>query len=98
MIAGSMAPIAYLLAGPLVERVFAPLLVPGGALVGSLGAMFGVGAGRGIGLLMSVLGVALLATSLIAFLLPSVRHVEDELPDMVPDPIVAHPEASAEPL
>ncbi|HEX8106280.1 MAG TPA: MFS transporter [Kofleriaceae bacterium] len=85
MIAGSMAPISYLLAGPLVDQVFAPLMKPGGPLAGSLGPIFGVGEGRGIALLISVLGIALLLTTLVAFLLPRVRHVEDQLPDMVPD-------------
>ncbi|HEU0078665.1 MAG TPA: MFS transporter, partial [Longimicrobiaceae bacterium] len=37
MVAMSSAPIAYLVAGPLADRVFEPLLRPGGALAGSVG-------------------------------------------------------------
>jgi MFS family permease len=98
MIAGSMAPISYLLAGPLVDQVFAPLMKTGGPLAGSLGPIFGVGEGRGIALLMSALGIALLLTTFVAFLLPRVRHVEDELPDMVPDAVAAHRVPSVDPL
>lgn len=101
MIAGSMAPVSYLLAGPLVDRVFVPLMKPDGLLAGSLGPIFGVGDARGIALLMSILGVALLLTTAVAFLLPRVRHVEDELPDMVPDAAGAagaHPLPTADPL
>jgi len=89
MIAGSMAPISYLLAGPLADQVFVPLMKPGGALADSLGPILGVGQGPGIALLMAALGVALLLTSVVAFLLPRVRHVEAELPDMVADAPVA---------
>jgi DHA3 family macrolide efflux protein-like MFS transporter len=86
MIAGSMAPISYLLAGPLVDQIFAPLMKAGGPLAASLGPIFGIGEGRGIALLMAVLGVALVLTTAVAFLLPRVRHIEDELPDMIADP------------
>jgi MFS transporter, DHA3 family, macrolide efflux protein len=98
MIAGSMAPISYLLAGPLVDQIFSPLLKAGGPLASSLGLIFGVGEGRGIALLMSVLGIALLVTTFIAFLLPRIRHVEDDLPDMVPDTPTAPREATQDPL
>ncbi|MEO7735244.1 MAG: MFS transporter [Kofleriaceae bacterium] len=91
MIAGSMAPISYLVAGPLVDRVFAPLIKPGGPLADALAPFFGVGDGRAIALVMAVLGIALLLTTLVAFLLPRVRHIESELPAMVPDTALAAP-------
>jgi predicted MFS family arabinose efflux permease len=49
--------LAYLLAGALADRVLNPLLLPGGPLAGSLGPLFGVGAGRGIALLFVLIGV-----------------------------------------
>jgi DHA3 family macrolide efflux protein-like MFS transporter len=49
MLALSTMPLAALACGPLAERVFNPLLQPGGALAGSVGRVVGVGAGRGIG-------------------------------------------------
>jgi DHA3 family macrolide efflux protein-like MFS transporter len=99
VIAGCMAPLSYLLAGPLTDRVFEPLMAPGGRLAGTVGAVIGVGRGRGIALLFMVVGIALLLTTAIGYLIPRLRKVEDELPDMVPAPdtVPALPLA-AEPL
>jgi MFS family permease len=93
MVAMSSMPAAYFLAGPLADRVFEPMLAPGGALSGSVGAVIGVGQGRGIGFLFVLLG--LLVVSVLAFALtyPRLRQVEDELPDAMPDG--AAPAASA---
>ncbi len=84
MIAWSVMPLAYVLAGPLADNVFNPLLVEGGALADSLiGLIFGVGAGRGIGLLIAVIGLLSIVVSLSGYLYPRTRLVEDELPDAV---------------
>jgi len=39
-------PLAYLLAGPLADRVAEPLMAEGGALAGTVGRVLGVGSGR----------------------------------------------------
>ncbi len=83
MIAQFTTPIATVIAGPLADRVFQPLMVEGGPLAASLGQVIGVGPGRGTGLLFIVMGVAALAFSLIAFSIPRIRNVERELPDAV---------------
>jgi len=85
LIAQFTAPVAYLAAGPLADRVFEPLLAPGGSLAGSVGRVLGVGEGRGIGLLFVVLGTLLALISVWGYLQPRVRRVEDELPDALPD-------------
>lgn len=77
------SPLAYLLAGPLAEKVFEPMLAPSGELAATLGMVVGIGAGRGIGLLFMVMGVVKLAVVLAGYANPRVRQVEDELPDMV---------------
>jgi hypothetical protein len=46
----STFPLAFALVPPLVDRYLEPLLMPGGALADSLGALIGTGPGRGIGL------------------------------------------------
>ena len=74
-------PLAYLIAGPLADKVFGPALLPGGRLAGSIGSLIGVGAGRGVGLLFIVLGLFMIAVVLLAFLNPTLRNVEDELPN-----------------
>ena len=83
MIAWSTMPLAYLLAGPLVDKVFKPLLVEGGALAGSVGQVIGVGAGRGTGFLFIVIGFLSVLAAASGYLNPRVRMVEDELPDTV---------------
>ena len=83
MIAWSTGPLAIILAGPLADRVFEPLLAAGGPLAGSVGRIIGVGPGRGTGFLFMVIGILAALVSLLAYLNPRVRHVEDELPDAV---------------
>ena len=92
MVARAASPLAYLLAGPLADKVFEPLLAPGGPLASGVGQVVGVGAGRGIGLIFVVMGMLKIAVALAGQLDPHIRHVEDELPDAVarqPDPSAA---------
>ncbi len=84
MISWSSLPLAYLVAGPLVDRVFEPLMAADGPLAGSVGRIIGVGTGRGIGLLYIIMGLLLLLTTLFAYLYPRLREVEVELPDLTP--------------
>jgi MFS transporter, DHA3 family, macrolide efflux protein len=80
-VAWSADPIAYLLTGPLAERVFIPLLQPGGGLAATaLGRWIGVGEGRGHGLFLLVLGLLGGALWLAGWLNPSLRGMDRELP------------------
>ena len=85
VIAYSSIPLAYLLAGPLADNVFKPLLIEGGQLAGSIGQMIGVGPGRGIGLIYIVLGLLILIVTAVAFSYSHLRKIEEELPDMIPE-------------
>ncbi|HEV2734508.1 MAG TPA: MFS transporter [Longimicrobiaceae bacterium] len=93
MVAMSSAPIAYLAAGPLADRVFEPLLRPGGALAGSVGSVIGVGPGRGMGMMMIVAGLVMVLATVAGILHPRIRNLEEELPDAID----AAPPARAEP-
>ena len=73
--------LTYVVAGPLVDRVFEPLMAVNGPLAGSLGQILGMGAGRGIGLLFVVMGLLLVLITAVSCLFPHLRRVEDELPD-----------------
>jgi hypothetical protein len=84
MFASLASPLAYLLAGPLAEKIFEPMMVPGGALNSELEPCLGSGAGRGIGLMFVLMGLVKITVSAAAYLNPRVRLVEDELPDAVP--------------
>jgi DHA3 family macrolide efflux protein-like MFS transporter len=88
MLARVTVPIAILIAGPLIDDVFKPLLTRHGSLAGVLGPAFGTGPGRGIGLLFVLLGLAMLITSLIGFANPRLRAVEDI------EPVVPAPDSS----
>ena len=83
MIAKSTRPLAYLLAGPLADLLFEPLLAPQGVLSGSLGQIIGTGPGRGIACLFMVMGVLKILVSLGGWFYPRVRRVEEELPDAI---------------
>jgi DHA3 family macrolide efflux protein-like MFS transporter len=85
MIAYSIMPVAYALAGPLAERVFEPLMAEGGALASIFGPLVGVGPGRGTALIFVIAGVLYTLTALVILIHPRVRRVEDELPDAIPD-------------
>ena len=83
MIAWSTTPLAFVLAGPLADRIFKPLLLDGGALAGSVGQVIGVGPGRGVGLMFIILGLCNVLVAAAGYLNPRVYHVEDDLPDAV---------------
>lgn len=85
MLSQFTAPIAFLIAGPLADQVFRPLLLPGGPLADSLGPVLGVGPGRGIGLLFTLMGMLTIAAALAGLLSPRLRGLEDEVPDAVPE-------------
>jgi MFS family permease len=86
VIAWSTLPLAYLVAGPLADGVFEPLLQPGGLLADSVGRMIGVGPGYGIALLFLMLGLILLVVTIGSYAYPRLRLAEDELPDaLIPD-------------
>jgi MFS transporter, DHA3 family, macrolide efflux protein len=84
MVSQSMMPVAFAISGPLADKVFGPLMMPGGALASTfLGQIFGVGVGRGIGLMFTTAGLFLLVAGAVAWSFPRIRNVEDELPDVV---------------
>jgi DHA3 family macrolide efflux protein-like MFS transporter len=82
-IAWSCTPVAFVVAGPLADRVFRPLLADGGPLASSVGALLGGGPGRGIGLQIIVLGVLTAGASVLAMFVRRIRRVELDLPDAV---------------
>jgi hypothetical protein len=81
-----MMPLAFILAGPLADRLAEPLMTPGGALAsGPLGSLLGTGPGRGIGLVFVMAGLLLAAASAVALAYRPIRQVETDLPDALVD-------------
>ncbi|RYZ44123.1 MAG: MFS transporter [Myxococcaceae bacterium] len=93
-VSGASVPVAYLLAGPLADRLFEPWMMSGGLLAASVGPLIGTGQGRGIGLLFAVLGFATFLFVALGALSSSLRRVEDA-PAV---PFAAAPPAEANPL
>jgi DHA3 family macrolide efflux protein-like MFS transporter len=86
MIAYSIIPISNLVAGPLADKVFGPLMIEGGALANSfIASILGTGPGRGIGLAFVISSLFLVMVSIVAFASPRIRRLEIEIPDAIPD-------------
>jgi MFS family permease len=75
--------LAYLVAGPLADKIFEPLLTVDGSLAGSVGRIIGVGPGHGIAFLFVIMGTLTVLASIGGYLYPRLRLVEDELPDAI---------------
>ncbi len=73
------SPIAFLLSGPLADRVFEPAV--GGEAWMWFAPVVGSQAGSGIGLMTVFSGALVVIVSVAFYLLPSVRHMEATLPD-----------------
>jgi MFS family permease len=78
-----LIPLSYLIVGPLSDTVIEPAVgQPGWETVAPL---VGDSAGAGYGLIMLVAGIVLVITTLLVYMIPSIRHLERTVPDYVPD-------------
>lgn len=75
------SPFVILVAGPLVDKVLDPLMMPTGALGPILGPLVGQGPGRGIGLLFLLLGLVFILLTLSYLANSSLQRMEMLLPD-----------------
>jgi MFS transporter, DHA3 family, macrolide efflux protein len=85
-------PLGYLIAGPLADKVFGPLLALNGPLAGSVGRIIGIGPGRGIGMMFVVAGVLSVAVTIGGYLYRPLRMMESDLPDIPGDKSFAEEE------
>lgn len=74
-----LIPASYLVAGPLADEVFEPMV--GSAAWEPFAPLFGMEAGAGIGLMLTLAGMAMLLISWSIYALPMVRQLETLLPD-----------------
>ena len=88
MLAWSTLPIGFGLIAPLATTWLEPLVQAGGPLAGSVGAVIGVGEGRGIGLLYVIFGLAILVLSLVAMRMPRFARFDIDTPDALPDDLI----------
>lgn len=80
MVEQAMMPLAFVVAGPLVERVLEPLVQSGGSAGVALRGVLGTGEARGIGLLFVLLGLAQVALALGALGLGRLRSIDVRQP------------------
>lgn len=85
MIGASTIPLAYLLAGPLADRVFEPLVASGRVHAG-LARVVGEGRGRGVALMFVVAGLLIMLAQVVGYFQPRLRFVDEELPDADAEP------------
>jgi MFS family permease len=85
MLVQATAPIALVLSGPLADRIFTPMFAERGMLANSIGQIIGIGNGRGIAFMLILMGLCVVAGTAIAYLYPRLRHIEVEMPDVLPD-------------
>lgn len=89
MLALSTMPLGALAAGFLADKVFEPLMANGGFFAESVGAIIGAGPGRGIALLMIIVGAFRVILAVAGYSYSPLRDMEDDLPDAVPDAVIA---------
>jgi MFS family permease len=82
LVAWSTLPLAYVVAGPLADRILEPWMAAQGPLARAAGGLFGTGPGRGIAVLFIVLGVLTVLAVVAGFLYQPLRDLEDRLPDV----------------
>ncbi|GFJ94410.1 non-ribosomal peptide synthetase/MFS transporter [Phytohabitans rumicis] len=93
MVALSVLSLGYALA-PLASAALQPLVNPDGPLAGTVGAVIGVGAGRGTGLLYLLCGLAMGALVVLSLRRPVLAHFDRDVPDAEPDDLVGLAELS----
>ncbi|QSB16328.1 MFS transporter [Natronosporangium hydrolyticum] len=93
-------PLAYVLAGPLADRVAEPAMADGAPLGDSVGSVIGAGPGRGIALIFWVVGLMLILLAIAGAASSKLRRLEEDLPDAdhtAPATPPAAPEPEPEP-
>jgi hypothetical protein len=87
MISWLTVPFAFAVLVP-ASGALNPLLVHGGALASTVGAVIGVGPGRGIGFAYVITGLALALISLIGLRVRTLARLDTEIPDALPDDMI----------
>lgn len=82
MLVTASLPLAYITVGPLADNIFEPHFTSNGVLAKVFGGLVGVGTGRGIGLLLVIMGIITLFSTIFSFMYPKIKTIEAEIPDI----------------
>lgn len=93
-VASASLPAAYLIAGPLADHVFEPMLSSTGRLAGSLGLLIGVGKGRGLAAFVLLVSTLPVITAAIAWVAGPLRRIDADIPDVLTPLASERPEVS----
>ncbi len=88
MLAQLTSPLALLVAGPLADRVFVPLMTESSGLGDFLQSLMGSGTASGYGLFFVAIGVFVIASAFVAWSYEPLRNLETDVPDAVGLPSV----------
>lgn len=80
VVGSATLPVAYVVAGPLAERAFEPLVLSG--RIPLIATLVGEGPGRGCALMLLLLGVLIVIVCVSAWSLRLIRDVDSSLPDL----------------
>jgi len=80
-VATAAMPIAYVITGVFVDDFFEPAMREGGSMARTLGWMFGVGEGRGMGVLAFFVGLLAVVVSVLALCYPRLRDLDSTVKD-----------------
>jgi MFS family permease len=75
--------VAYAVCGVLADYVFVPMLMEDGILAGSVGRLIGTGEGRGIGFMLMISGVLMIALAIIFGSRKSIKVMEGRSNEVV---------------
>lgn len=89
MLAWSMMPVGFFLAGYLADVFFEPFMSQGSGFAAWLVQIMGAGAGRGAAVLVVIVGGLLMFWGAAGYLYRPLRYMEDILPDAVPDAVMS---------
>ncbi|MFI5911641.1 amino acid adenylation domain-containing protein [Dactylosporangium sp. NPDC051541] len=88
LLAWSTIPLAWGLVVPFGSRLFEPLLRADGPLAGTVGAVIGVGPGRGTAFMYVVFAAAMALIVFAALRIPAIARFDDRVPDALPDDLI----------
>ncbi len=75
--------VAYAVCGLLADYVFGPMLMKDGILAGSVGRLIGVGEGRGIGFMLMIAGIVMVAFAFLFGSKKSIKEMEGSINGLV---------------